>query len=224
MVRTKNTAIFIARSGSERIKNKNIKQFYGKPIIYWTYKIIKKSNIFQNIVLSSDSEKILKLGKKIGFDFLIKRPKKISDNYSNTEQVISHAIKNLSKSIKIENICCVYPCSIFIKISSLKKAFTILKKNPNSLVFPIIQHSHPIERSLKLSKNNKIDFYSKKSYYKRTQDLEPKYFDAGQFYLAKNKTWLKKDKSRFGIKISKYTSIDIDTAADWNQAKLMFRS
>ena len=84
MVRTKNTAIFIARSGSERIKNKNIKQFYGKPIIYWTYKIIKKSKIFQNIVLSSDSEKILKVGKKIGFDFLIKRPKKISDNYSNT--------------------------------------------------------------------------------------------------------------------------------------------
>ena len=207
MVRTKNTAIFIARSGSERIKNKNIKQFYGKPIIYWTYKIIKNSKIFQNIVLSSDSEKILKVGKKIGFDFLIKRPKKISDNYSNTEQVISHAIKNLSKSMKIENICCVYPCSIFIKIGSLRKAFTILKKNP-----------------LKLSKNNKIDFYSKRSFYKRTQDLEPKYFDAGQFYLAKNKTWLKKDKSRVGIKISKYTSIDIDTVADWNRAKLMFRS
>tara|TARA_B100001250_G_C19469924_1_gene644045 strand:+ start:36 stop:710 length:675 start_codon:yes stop_codon:yes gene_type:complete len=224
MQRIKNTAIFIARGGSERVKNKNIKKFHGKPILYWTHKIIKKSKFFQNIVLSSDSEKILKVGKKIGFDILIKRPKNISDNYSNTEEVVNHAIKDLSKNMKIENICCVYPCSVFMKISSLKKAFMILKKNPNSLIFPIMQHSHPLERSLILSKDNRIKFYSRKSFYKRTQDLKPKYFDTGQFYLAKNTTWLKKNKTRFGIEISKYSSIDIDTVVDWNQAKLMFKS
>ena len=136
MQRIKNTAIFIARGGSKRIKNKNIKKFHGKPIIYWTYKIVKKSKCFQKIVLSSDSDKILNIGKKIGFDILIKRPQNISDNHSDTNKVINHAIKCLSKKINMENVCCIYPCSVFIKISTLKKALKILKKNPKSFIFP----------------------------------------------------------------------------------------
>ena len=72
MQRIKNTAIFIARGGSKRIKNKNIKKFHGKPIIYWTYKIVKKSKCFQKIVLSSDSDKILNIGKKLALIFSLK--------------------------------------------------------------------------------------------------------------------------------------------------------
>ena len=67
-----NVAIIPARGGSKRIKNKNIKFFYSKPIIQWTFEIIKKSKMFKKIVLTSDSKKILNLGKKIKFNDYIK--------------------------------------------------------------------------------------------------------------------------------------------------------
>ena len=70
-----NIAIIPARSGSQRIKNKNIKLFSKKPIIYWTIKILKESNLFEAIAVSSDSNKILEYSKKYGSDILIKDQK-----------------------------------------------------------------------------------------------------------------------------------------------------
>ena len=74
----KNIAIIPARSGSKRIKNKNIKLFFGKPIIQWTYEILKKSKLFSKIVVSTDSKKIKNVCKKFGVKYFIERPKKLS--------------------------------------------------------------------------------------------------------------------------------------------------
>ena len=58
-------AIVPARGGSQRIKNKNIKKFYSKPILYWTLKTLKKSKLFSRIVLTTDSNKIKTIAKKL---------------------------------------------------------------------------------------------------------------------------------------------------------------
>ena len=60
-----NIALIIARSGSTRIKNKNIKNFYGKPIIYYPIKTLLKSSIFKKIYVSTDSRKIATIAKKL---------------------------------------------------------------------------------------------------------------------------------------------------------------
>ena len=56
-----NICIIPARANSKRIKNKNIKNFYGKPIIYWSIQAAKKSKCFSKIIISSDSKKILNI-------------------------------------------------------------------------------------------------------------------------------------------------------------------
>ena len=132
-----NIAIIPARMGSKRIKEKNIKNFHSKPIIEWTFRIIKKSNIFQKIVLSSESNRILNLGRRLGFDILIKRPKNLAADHTGTIEVIQHAIRELEKEFLIKNICCVYPCNPFIQIKDLKKSIYLLNKNKNSFVVPI---------------------------------------------------------------------------------------
>ena len=75
-------AIIPARSGSKRIKNKNIKIFNKKPMIYWVIKKLKKNQAIKKIVVTSDNVKILKLAKKYGADILIKRPKKLAKDNS----------------------------------------------------------------------------------------------------------------------------------------------
>lgn len=219
-----NVAIIPARGGSKRIKNKNIKFFYSKPIIQWTFEIIKKSKMFKKIVLTSDSKKILNLGKKIGFDILIERPKNLSNDFIGTDKVIMHSIKFLNKNFNIDNVCCVYPCNPLLQISDLLKAKRILKRNKNSFIFPIASYSHPIERAMVLNKkNSKIKFISKKKFNLRTQDLNPKFYDAGQFYIANKSTWLKKNKlNKIGMPIPNWRVADIDNLNDWKKAELIF--
>ena len=74
----KRLAIIPARGGSKRIINKNIYNFYGKPIIYYPLRELKKSNLFESIHVSTDSDKIVKVVEKLGFKIPFKRSKKLS--------------------------------------------------------------------------------------------------------------------------------------------------
>ena len=224
MKKYKNVAIFPARYGSKRIKNKNIKLINHKPILKITFEIIKKSKLFDLIVLSSDSDRILKIGKKIGFDILSKRPKRISGDKVGTTKVIQYEIKKLKEKIIFENVCCIYPTGIFIEKKFLKKAFLALKKNKNAFIFPVQKYNHPIERSFEIVNKIKLKFSRENFKSRRTQDLKPKVHDAGQFYLAKTYTWFKKNqKNLFGIKIPRFSSFDIDTNQDLQDAKALIR-
>ena len=90
-----NIAIIPARAGSKRIKNKNIKLFRGKPIIYYSINAAKKSKIFQKIIVSTDSEKIKKISEKYGAEVPFLRPKYLSDDYKHHGR-IKHSIKEMS--------------------------------------------------------------------------------------------------------------------------------
>ena len=147
----------------------------------------------------------------------------MADNFTETKEVIKHAIKELEKKYDLNNICCVYPCNPFIKIKDLKKAFSILKKKNNAFIFPISRYTHPIERAL-FYKDSKLNYINKKYQNTRTQDLKPKFYDVGQFYLAKKEIWtnLKKRKN-VGVEISPYGCMDIDTMDDWNYAEILHK-
>lgn len=124
-----NIAIFPARSGSTRIKNKNFKLFANKPMIEHSIKIAKDSKLFDKIIISTDKNNISKLYKKYGASDYIKRPKNLSDNNTITKPVIQHAIRNIiNKKINLNYVCCIYPCTPFLKPEILLKSYNILKK------------------------------------------------------------------------------------------------
>ena len=103
-------AIIPARSGSKRIKNKNIKLFNNKPIIYYPIKIAKKSRLFKKIIVTTNSIKIKKIALKSGADDVVIRPKNLSNGKSLIEKKIISQVKlniptyakdNLPKELKI---------------------------------------------------------------------------------------------------------------------------
>jgi len=220
-----NVAIIPARVGSKRIKNKNIRIFCGKPIIYWTIKKIRKSNLFDKIIVSSDSKKILNISKKFGADIVIRRDQKLSNDFAPILPVINDSILRLN-SLSINNVCCFHPCNPFLNILDIKKAFTLQKKNKNKFISSVSNYSHPIQRALKLNRFNKINFFFKKNSTKRTQDLKKLFYDAGQFYLANKNVWLKKKnilQNSIAFKIPSWRAIDIDSLDDWKKAELIFK-
>ena len=197
-------------------------------MIAWPIQALKKSKLFDKIFVSTDNKLIANTAKKFGAEIPFIRSRNLSDDYTPTLPVIKDAILRLSNLYKIENICCVYPCSPFILSRDFVEAFKILKKNKNRFVFPVIENSHPIQRSFRLKgKKRIIDFLFKSKELSRTQDLEKTYHDAGQFYWSESKTWLKQKKvfnsSSTIIEIPRNRAIDIDTKEDWQFASNMMK-
>ena len=83
-----------ARAGSKGLKNKNIINFFNKPLIYYSIRQAKLSRQFTNIVVSTNSKKILKLAKKYGADCWYLRSKKLSNDYASKVDVIMAEVTN----------------------------------------------------------------------------------------------------------------------------------
>ena len=98
-------AIVPARLSSKRLKQKNIiKVSRGKILINWTYEAIKNSKYIDCSILSTESEKIKNLATRIGFDVPFKRPKYLSNDHVDSEEVIKHVLKKLSLNVTM--FCC----------------------------------------------------------------------------------------------------------------------
>lgn len=219
-----NIAIIPARKNSQRIINKNIKIFNGKPIIYWSIVAALKSKLFKEVFVSTDSEKIAKVAIKYGSKVLYPRPSRLSDNHAAIIDVIKYEIKNLeNKGVKFNNVCCIFPAAPLIEPIFLSKSLKLLKK---------IKFKGFVFAANKLPRSNLRSFYFKKNKLNlikpslintRTQDLPKNYIDAGQFYWATKKLW-KKEKSVFMensniLELPHSKSVDIDNLTDWKKAK-----
>ena len=96
-------ALIPARSGSERVKNKNIKILKNLPLIAYTIRSAINSKIFDKIIVSTDSKKYSNISKKFGADVPFLRPKKISKSNSTDYEWVNFTIKKLLK-IEKKNI------------------------------------------------------------------------------------------------------------------------
>lgn len=126
-----NVIAFIpARSGSKRLKNKNILKLNGHPLLAYTVRYAKKVNLFSKIFCISDSKKYMQTAKKYGADDFVVRPKKISGSKSSDVEWIKWAEKICkAKGIKFDTYAILRPTNPFRTKSLIKEAFYVFKKN-----------------------------------------------------------------------------------------------
>lgn len=219
-----NVAIIPARIGSKRIFQKNIKKFYGKPIILHTLEKVIKSKLFDKIIVSSDSTKILKLSKKKNI-YLHKRNIKYSNDKATTVSAINSCIRYFKFNLS-DNVCCIYPCAALLEKKDLEKTLKILKKNSNKFVIPVLKYTHPIQRSFTMNKRAQIKLNFFKKSFTNTQKFRPSFFDAGQFYWAKTKTWLSSKsilEKSIGFNVPIWRAVDIDDIETWKHGEVLFK-
>jgi len=224
---SKKLCIIPARGGSKRIPRKNIKDFLGKPIISYSIKSALESNLFDEIIVSTDDKEIAEISKSYGANVPFLRSKKNSSDYASTFEVLEEVLERLKTQNKIfKHCCCIYPCAPFVKPSILKKSFKKLTENNLDSLFPIIKYGHPIQRALRISSDNKLKYYITENSLTRTQDLKDMFYDAGQFYWMNVNEILERKKvvtnNSEGILISELEAHDIDNELDWKLAELKF--
>ena len=223
-------AIIPARSGSERIKNKNTKVFCGKPIINYSIDSAKKSNLFKKIHISTDSSKIFRIVKNSNLKIDFFRPKSLSNNSTGLFKVCKFVFeKYLSLGEVYDQIWCILPCAPLINKNDLLAASKFLIKNKIKKPLMVISKFRTtIEWALTILNNKKVKPVNFKNLLIQSQDLKEKYYDAGLFYVFTSKCFKKFDettvvKNFFGFEISINKAIDIDTNEDWNLAELIYK-
>lgn len=223
-----NLCIIPARGGSKRIPRKNIRDFFGKPIIAYSIEIALKSNLFDEVIVSTNDEEIAEISKNYGASVPFLRSKKNSSDTASTFDVIEEVINQIKKLNKFyQHCCCIYPCSPFITNEILEKAYDNLINNELDSTFPIIKYGHPIQRAFKIDKKGKLKYIQDKYHLSRSQDLKDSYYDAGQFYwmdilkVLKNQRIVSKNSG--GIIIEELNAQDIDNEVDWRLAELKFK-
>lgn len=227
MKKNEKIAIIPARSGSKRIPNKSIKLFFGKPIIYYSIMAIKKTKLFDRVIVSTDSNKIAKIAKSYGAEVPFIRSKKLASDLVPISKVMKDAINRLDNLINFEDVCCIFPASPLIDSESIKKGYKLFKKKNLNYVFAASKFDHSVYRSFKLYNSKSIKMIFPNNISKRSQDLDDLYFDAAQFYWGKKKAWIE-EKKVFGrnstfIKIDSLKAHDLDTPDDLKIVKKLFK-
>ena len=222
-------AIIPARVGSKRIPKKNIKHFFGKPMLAWSIEAAIKSGCFDQIICSTDDDEIACIASEYGAEIPFMRPKYLSDDHTGTIPVISHAIEHLQRNgDKIELACCIYATAPFIQPNDLKNSLETMQKNDLDFCFSVTSYPFPIQRSIRLTSNKRCIMLQPEMFQKRSQDLEELYHDAGQFYWGTSKSWLEGrllfSKNTMPYILPRHRVQDIDTMEDWKRAELMFKA
>lgn len=218
-------AIITARGGSKRIPRKNIKDFLGKPIIAYSIETALKTNLFDEVMVSTDDNEIAEIAKQYGAKVPFMRSAKTSDDYATTKDALDEVIAEYKKiNCEFDYICCIYPTAPLIQASNIEKAFTLLQESDANMVIPIVRFSFPVQRAFKRSHNNEINFIYPEYANTRSQDLEPIFHDSGSFY------WYTKDFftshtniKRLGYELSDLEVQDIDNLVDWKIAELKYQ-
>jgi N-acylneuraminate cytidylyltransferase len=223
---SKAVAIIPARGGSKRIARKNIKSFHGKPLIAYSIETAIKSNLFDEVIVSTDDKEIASIALEYGASIPFLRPKKLSDDYTGTGEVISHTLSYLKEQGKdFDYVCTLYATAPLLKIEYLIDGLNKLKNSNAINSFSATSIPFPIQRTFKVTKENRCEMFWPENFNKRSQDLEVAYQDAGQFYFTKlNQIH---DNNMFSsesipIVIPRYLVQDIDTLEDWVRAEVMY--
>jgi len=222
-----NLCIIPARGGSKRIPRKNIKSFLGKPIIAYSIEAALMSNLFDEVMVSTDDKEIASIAVKYGAKVPFFRSTENSDDFATTFDVIKETIyKYIDQDRHFEHVCCLYPCAPFVKPDSLKNAFSKLRGDSQAVI-PVVRFSFPIQRAFKITSGKYLDYIHPEFEKSRSQDLDITYHDAGQYYFFKPQTVLNQKtlmpKNTTFIEMDEFHVQDIDTEMDWKLAELKYQ-
>lgn len=221
----KNIAIIPARGGSKRIPRKNIKPFMGKPIIAYSIEAALRSGLFDEVMVSTDDEEIAEVSRRYGARVPFMRSAETSNDYAGTADVILEVLKMYKEQGReFDTVCCIYSTAPFVTADRLIEAYSKLTGGIDS-VFTCVAYSYPVQRSLHIV-DGKIGMIYPEYAASRSQDLEPIYHDAGQFYISQTAPFIQErtfwGKNTAGLILSELEVQDLDTLTDWALAEMKY--
>lgn len=219
-------AIITARGGSKRIPKKNIKEFCGKPIIAYSIEAALASGVFDEVMVSTDSEEIKIIAEQYGASVPFLRSKTTSNDFATTADVLEEVLscyKNIGKTF--DSFACIYPTAPFVTGRKLAEAVALLQDA--DAVLSVVRFSFPPQRAFVIKDENVVFQYPQYERV-RSQDLEPIYHDCGQFYMCNIEPFLEHHSLILPTTkpyiLPEEEVQDIDTMSDWEIAEAKYKA
>tara|TARA_B100000035_G_scaffold314368_1_gene330442 strand:- start:1133 stop:1840 length:708 start_codon:yes stop_codon:yes gene_type:complete len=220
--------IIPARSGSKGLKNKNIKVFAGKPLIYWTIKEAKKVKNINKLIVSTDSKKIATIAQKYNVEVPFLRPKNISKDQSSSFELLRHAINYYKKKkIFFDYLVLLEPTSPLRTSKDINYCIEFVKKNKIKSLISVskVKSQHPANL-LKLRKNRKLNL-KKNKFIPRRQMLESFFYPEGSIYISEINLILRTrtfyNKETCTVTFPDWKSFEIDDIKDFKFVENLFK-
>jgi len=218
-------AVIPARGGSKRLPRKNIRTMSGRPLIEWAIELALASDLFVEVVVSTDDRAIADIARAVGASVPFERPSELSTDTASTGSVVRHAVSEMQvRGFKGTHVCCIYPAAIFVSTADLADARLLLEGSDRDYVATLVRYQHPIQRALDMDSQFRIDAIDPQGAAQRTQDLPTRWHDAGQFYWGRTQSWLDEIPilpNSVGYELCATEVQDIDNESDWQRAQII---
>ena len=216
----KNIAIIPARSGSKGLKDKNIKELKGKPLLAYSIETAKESKLFNEVMLSTDSEKYAEIGRTFGANVpFLRSEANSSDKAGSWDVVIEVLSRYLEKGEKFDSICLLQPTSPLRIAQDIIEAYKLLESKQADAVTSVCEVDHSPLWTMTLPENLSLEEFKKQDSDTPRQLLEKYYRLNGAIYIRKIKYDNKKiqllDSKEYAFIMPRERSIDIDTELDF---------
>lgn len=220
-------AVITARGGSKRIPRKNIREFCGKPILAYSVEAALKSGIFDTVMVSTEDQEIAETAKRYGAEVPFLRNSRTAGDFVPTKDVLREVLEEYrSRGEQYDVLCCIYPTAPFVTAARLREAARLLEENGADSVLTVARFSFPPQRCVVIQ-DGFLQFKWPENAQVRSQDLEPYYHDAGQFYCLNVESFLAQDvlvmRKTVPLILPEMEIQDIDTEEDWKIAELKYR-
>ena len=214
-----------ARGGSKRIKDKNIIDFLGRPIIDYSLKAMSASGVYDEIHVSTDSKKIKEVVENLGYSIPFMRTAYAGDNDGILDLGRWVLNEYANRGEKFDAVGFVMACSPLMEAIDYKTGFETFKKNGCAPQLAVSDYPAPPQQALLFSNGEIVP--EREEYFKaRSQELPKSVFDTGAFafFLVDDLQSCRADRIEGyrGFPVARYKAVDINVPSDLAFCELLF--
>lgn len=222
----KNIAIIPARSGSKGLKDKNIKELYGKPLMAYSIEAAYRSDQFDEVMVSTDSEQYAEIARKYGAEIPFLRSAATAGDTASSWDMVEEVLQGYERmGREFDTFCLLQPTSPLRASDDIKAAYELYRAKNASAVISLCELEHPLSWCGVLGENGSLDGFIKREQGKQRQAQEKYYRLNGAIYIVsipefRRDVFLYRENA-YAYIMSKDRSVDIDTEFDFLLAEFL---
>jgi len=221
-----NLAIIPARSGSKGLPDKNIKELNGKPLMAYSIEAALNSNLFDEVMVSTDSEKYAEIAKKHGASVPFLRSEELASDKAGSWDVVKEVLNRYKEMGKeFDTICLLQPTSPLRDTEDIKGAYNLYNEKATVAVISVCEMEHSPLWSNTLPADKSLASFIRPEANKPRQEVETYYRPNGAIYIVKTEEIYKGydfyKEGSFAYTMPLGKSVDIDTLEDFEFAEFI---
>jgi len=225
----KNMAIIPARSGSKGLKDKNIKLLNGKPLLAYSIEAAQESGLFEEVMVSTDSEEYAKIARQWGANVPFLRPAELSNDTASSWDAVKYVIERyIELGVEFDTVALLQPTSPLRSSADIVKGYEIMEKKSANSVIAVCEAEHSPLWMNTLPKNRSMAGFIRPEIANTPRQRIPTYYRInGALYIVKVEFLMNfKDiysHKSYALIMDKESSVDIDDIFDFKIAGLILK-